>query len=350
MTVNVHGAWNLDPTALQRQKRRINRLKASGVGRATVFVHDECKAALDRLRPHLLDPRKANALVALVSQLDDLTTRSTIAHGPRFSLFRYPGGKSWLVPEVRKWLVSSTIRPSIFVEPFGGGAIAGLTVAAEGLVDKVLLSEIDAGVSAVWRTIFRGREDDVAWLCQRIGDFVVSLENVRTVLDAPTRNLREAAFKTILRNRMQRGGVMAPGAGLLKLGEDRKGLASRWYPETLIKRIEALRGIRGRIKFERADAFEILRRHADDPGAYFFVDPPYTAGGRNAGRRLYENSEIDHQILFSQMASVRGSFMMTYDDVPAVRGMALEHGFRLSTVQMKTTHHKVINELLICKP
>ena len=42
--------------------------------------------------------------------------------------------------------------------------------------------------------------------------------------------------------------------------------------------------------------------------------------------------------------------MLTYHDVPEVRGMALEHGFRVSEVTMKTVHHKVINELLICKP
>jgi DNA adenine methylase len=340
----------LDPTALQRQKRRITRLKANGVGRATVFVHDQCKSALERLRTHFLDPEKADALIALVSQLDALTTKSTIANGRRYSVFRYPGGKSWLMPQIRKWLELSTIRPSIFVEPFAGGATTGLTVAAEGLVDKVLISEIDTNVAAVWKTIFRGRDDDVTWLCQRIAEFVVTLESVRAVLDAPTRNLREVAFKTILRNRTQRGGVMAPGAGLLKLGEDGRGLISRWYPKTLVKRIESLRGIRSRVKFERTDAFEIIKRHADDPGACFFIDPPYTAGGRNAGRRLYANSEIDHQALFSVMASVKGPAMLTYHDVPEVRQMALEHGFRVSEVTMRTVHHKVINELAIFKP
>lgn len=110
-----------------------------------------------------------------------------------------------------------------------------------------------------------------------------------------------------------------------------------------------MRGIRGRIKFENTDGFGIIRRHVDDPGACFFVDPPYTAGGRNAGRRLYTNSEIDHQLLFSLMASVKGSFLMTYHDVPEVRGMAFEHGFNISEVPMKTVHHKVINELLIFK-
>jgi DNA adenine methylase len=143
--------------------------------------------------------------MALAIQLDAVTTRSTIADGQRYSVFRYPGGKSWLIPEVRRWLESSTIRPLLFVEPFAGGAIAGLTVAAEALVDKVLISEIDAGVTAVWKTIFRGREDDVSWLCQRIAEFVVTLENVRVVLDSPTRNLREEAFKTILRNRIRGG-------------------------------------------------------------------------------------------------------------------------------------------------
>jgi hypothetical protein len=108
-----------------------------------------------------------------------------------------PGGKSWLIPEVKKWLELSATQPTVFIEPFAGGAIVGLTVAAEGLVDCVLLSEIDADVASVWKTILRGRDDDVTWLCQRISGFVLTLDDVCGILDSPTRNLREAAFKTI---------------------------------------------------------------------------------------------------------------------------------------------------------
>jgi len=44
---------------------------------------------------------------------------------------------------------------------------------------------------------------------------------------------RDLAFQTILRNRVNRGGILVDGAGRVKHGENGKGLTSRWYPETL---------------------------------------------------------------------------------------------------------------------
>lgn len=76
-----------------------------------------------------------------------------ISQVPHRSPFRYPGGKTWLVPRVRTWLASLPGKPAIFVEPFAGGAIVGLTVGFEGLADHVVLVELDPQVAAVWQTI-----------------------------------------------------------------------------------------------------------------------------------------------------------------------------------------------------
>ncbi|MEN3765552.1 hypothetical protein ABC761_13530 [Salmonella sp. ZASA478] len=62
---------------------------------------------------------------------------------------------------------------------------------------------------------------------------------------------------------------MAAGAGLIKAGEAGRGLKSRWYPETLARRIEVLQSMRQKIKFEQADAFKIIRRYSDDDKAFF---------------------------------------------------------------------------------
>jgi len=340
----------MDATASQRQHRRIERLKEQGVTRSTVLVHDECRPALDSLRTHFVNPEKAEALASLVEQLHGKDKPTNVAQVKHLSPFRYPGGKTWLVPEVRRWLTASKIRPSVFVEPFAGGGIVGLTAAAENLAAQVLLCELDDDVAAVWETIFYGTDAEVAELSKKILDFEVTLENVKTILDSKPRAARTRAFRTIIKNRMQRGGIMAAGAGLVKAGEAGRGLKSRWYPETLAKRIEVLRSIKDRIAFEQEDAFEVVRRYADDPDAFFFIDPPYTAGGKKAGSRLYTHNEIDHEGLFALMASVRGSVMMTYDDAPEVREMAERHGFRVEQVPMKNTHHAIIYELLILKP
>ena len=228
--------------------------------------------------------------------------------------------------------------------------MAGLTVAADVLAEHVFLSELDDHVSAVWQLMFHGDEIDVEWLCNQILGFDVNLQNVRGVLDGNPTSKRERAFRTIVKNRMQRGGIMAAGAGLVKTGEAGRGLKSRWYPETLARRINALRAMRGSITFEQADAFEVIKRYANDANAFFFVDPPYTAGGKEGGKRLYSHNEIDHEGLFALIASVRGSAMLTYDDAPEVRSLADQHRFRVEPVPMKNTHHELIRELLVLKP
>lgn len=340
----------MDTTALARQNRRIARLKKQGVSRTTVLVHEDCRPSLDELRPHFSDPRRAESLVGLVKELREKHEPTNVAQVRQLSPFRYPGGKTWLIPEVRRWVMDSPLKASVFVEPFAGGAMAGLTVAAEGLAERVLLSELDEDVAAVWATIFRGTDNDVRWLKKHILDFDVTLPLVQAVLAKEPKTDRERAFRTIIKNRMQRGGIMAPGAGLVKTGEAGRGLNSRWYPETLAKRIEVLRGLAGTVDFEQEDAFKVVARFKKDPNAFFFVDPPYTAGGKSAGKRLYRYNEIDHDKLFALMASVQGSVMMTYDEAPEVRKLAKTHGFRVERIPMKNTHHAIIHELLILKP
>lgn len=340
----------MDATAQRRQQTRLQRLKQRGITPSTVLVHENCRPVLDSLRPHLVDAAHVDKLAALIDELHEKTGPTNVAKVRHLSPFRYPGGKTWLVPEVRQWLLCAERRPSVFVEPFAGGAIVGLTVGAEDLADAVHLCELDQDVAAVWEAIFHGTDADVAYLTSSIAKFDVTLANVREILDGKPRALRKRAFRTIIKNRMQRGGIMAAGAGLVKKGEAGRGLNSRWYPETLVKRIDALRTIRSRIAFHCGDAFEYVRRWADDPGAFFFVDPPYTAGGKRAGARLYAHNAIDHEALFALMASVRGSVMMTYDDAPEVHALARQHGFRVERVPMKTTHHAVMHELLILKP
>lgn len=339
-----------DASALVRQKRRLKRLKEQGVTRSTVLVHERCRPALDVLRPHLIDDSKASALKKLLLDFQEKAEPTNVAQVRQLSPFRYPGGKTWLVPEIRKWLLSSKDTPSVFVEPFAGGAMAGLTVASDKLAKKVVLSELDADVAAVWSTLFTGTDDDVVWLCDSITTFKVSLTKVKEILASEPRSDKGRAFRTIIKNRMNRGGIMAAGAGLVKAGENGKGLHSRWYPETLATRIKLIRAMKGRVLFEVADAFEVVRRYTADSNAFFFVDPPYTAGGKQAGKRLYTHSEVDHPALFALMASVRGSVMMTYDDSSEVRLLAKEYGFRIAEVPMKNTHHEVIRELLILKP
>ena len=338
----------MDTTALDRQNRRLERLRLEGISRSTVFVHEECREALNALRPLLLNPLQAPLIQQVLFEAQERTQPTNVANVAILSPFRYPGGKTWLVPELRRWL--SIIRPtSIFVEPFAGGASCSLMVAAENRADMVVLGELDADVVSVWQSIFCKERADIQWLCKRILTFDVNETNVREVLVKTHKSKRERAWRTIIRNRMQRGGILAPGAGLIKSGQNGRGLSSRWYPETLVKRMTFLQNLHDRVQVVQMDAFDLIALHKGNKNATFLIDPPYTAAGKKAGERLYTHHAIDHEKLFSVMSKVKGAVMMTYDDTPEVCAMSERYGFAISRVPMKSTHHQVHKELVITK-
>jgi len=269
-----------------------------------------------------------------------------VASVPQRSPFRYPGGKSWLIPRFRAWIRSLASRPALLVEPFAGGGAIGLTAAMEGLAERVLLGELDPDVAAVWRTLLEG---DFNALIDRIMRFEMSRSEVIKAVDRPTRDDLDLAFRTLLRNRVQRGGILAPGASLIRTGENGRGIACRWYPQTLARRIRAIAQVRDRLRFIEGDGLELIARFETDPGAAFFIDPPYTAGGKRAGRRLYAFNALDHERLFALLAAARGPALITYDDAPEPRALARRHGFAVRRVPMANTHHSRLVELLIMK-
>lgn len=267
-----------------------------------------------------------------------------VASIPQRSPFRYPGGKTWLVPRIRQWLSSQSIRPAELIEPFAGGGIVSLTAAAEQLAGHVTMVELDEDVAAVWETILNGEGEALA---REIAAYQLTPEAVEQTLARTGGTTREHAFRTILKNRVNRGGILAPGAGLVKRGENGKGLASRWYPQTLRRRILDIITIKDRISFIRGDGLAVLRQYAERADAAFFIDPPYTAAGKKAGSRLYTHSTLNHDELFRVATMLAGDFLMTYDDTEEVRQLAKWYGLDILLVPMKNTHHAKMSELLI---
>ena len=110
-----------------------------------------------------------------------------------------------------------------------------------------------------------------------------------------------------------------------------------------------------RIDFRETDGLKLLEEYfADcdgdviaDPSTVIFVDPPYTIGGKRAGRRLYTHNEIDHARLFEMLARSGSDFLMTYDKTCEIIRLSEQFGFHAVRVLMKNTHHATIPELII---
>lgn len=262
-----------------------------------------------------------------------------VASVPQRSPFRYPGGKTWLIPTVRNWLKQNS-QAKMLIEPFAGGGIVSLTAAFENLANHIIMMEIDEEISSVWENILNENNE---WLAKKILHFNLNPDNIKDELENPNKTSKDLAFCTILKNRIFHGGILAKGSGLIKNGENGKGLLSRWYPRTLHDRIKSIEFIKQKIEFQQGDAFEIIEKNLNNVDPYFFIDPPYTV----AGKRLYNYFDIDHHRLFSLTAQLKGKFMLTYDDTAEIRKLADAYHLMYKTIQMKTTHHLKKYEIII---
>jgi DNA adenine methylase len=263
---------------------------------------------------------------------------------PQRSPFRYPGGKTWFVPTFREWMSRFHPKPKMLIEPFAGGGIISLTALFENHVYGAVMVELDEDVAAVWQSVIDG---EGPWLAARILSFNLSRESVISELSNSAVETKERAFQTILKNRTFHGGVLAKGSGLIKLGENGRGIRSRWYPKTLAKRILNLEKVSKRIDFRSEDGLKVMRDFSDREDAIFFIDPPYTAGGKKAGKRLYKYCDIDHEELFTICEALKGDFLITYDNADEVKELARNHGFSMRQIPMKNTHHAEMQELVI---
>ena len=264
---------------------------------------------------------------------------------PQRSPLRYPGGKTWLVPHIREWLART--EPTVLVEPFAGGGIVSLTAVMEELVDRCIMIEIDHDVAAFWHVVLR----DGTTLAERVRQFKLTRERVSKLASRGMRGLVEHGFRTLVLNRTRKSGILAPGASFTKNGENGKGIQSRWYPDTLAARLEAIQEYADKITFCEADGMQLLEPliHGWGRSAAVFLDPPYTAGGKRAGARLYAHNDIDHAGLFETIARRSSNFLMTYDCAPEIVDLVRRHRFHAVSVQMKNAHHNHLSELVITR-
>lgn len=265
-----------------------------------------------------------------------------VASVPQRSPLRYPGGKTWLVPHVRHWLARGC---DLLIEPFVGGGIVSLTAVMEGLAKRALMVDLDRDVAAFWRAALMHGDE----LADRVMAFQATRETVRELEQTTPVTVLDHGFRTLVLNRTRRGGVLAPGASLTRNGENGSGVASRWYPDTLAGRLNVIAEHADRITFCEGDGEAMLAVTADIAGVRLFVDPPYTAGGKRAGSRLYAHNTVDHARIFSVLAEAEADFLMTYDCCDEVLGLVHQHGFHAATVEMRNGHNRSAMELVITR-
>ena len=244
------------------------------------------------------------------------------------SPLRYPGGKTALARFIAKTVELNRLSGCSYSEPFAGGAGAALRLLQENVVSEIHLNDLDPRISAFWTAALNDTE--------RFADAIMSVpvtiqewKKQREICQsADLGKVFELGFSTFYLNRCNRSGIIlgaAPIGGYAQTGEWK--IDSRFYRETLVKRILAIGKMREQIFITNMDArdflVESLSMKREQDNAFVYLDPPYYSNGSRLYMNSYKNQ--DHQKL-AQYIKKQDQFawIMSYDDTNSIRELYKE--------------------------
>lgn len=238
------------------------------------------------------------------------------------SPLRYPGGKAPLADFFESAIGSLGLTKPTYVEPYAGGAGAGLDLLYRGVVGRIVINDLDISIYACWDSMVYKTEDFLRRLERTplsVGEWKRQREIYRR-RDEEGLDRLDLGFATFYLNRTNRSGVLRGGiiGGLDQAGTYK--LDARYNKETLRHRIEQLAEHRSRISVTHQDGLARLRHWLPKPNVFAYVDPPYY----DKGSFLYLNSfnEKQHQDLATLLNSqARANWILTYDMAAAIMAM-----------------------------
>lgn len=250
--------------------------------------------------------------------LAEFGRRSKDRHGAGCTPFRYPGGKAFLSDLLQERIKAAGDGITTYAEGYAGGAGAAVELLARGVVERVILNDFDRRVYAAWWAILHETERFV----EKIRSTETTVEKWYEYRSLVERNSRDAdlfelGFATYFLNRTNRSGIII-GAGPIG-GYNQTGkwlIDARWYPDTMVRRIEWLGDRRDSIILHNDDGLSFLKSFDEKSASetFFFIDPPYV----QAGAKLYMNAmnDLKHRDLaeFLTQSGTLRHWLVTYDD------------------------------------
>lgn len=232
--------------------------------------------------------------------------------GPFLSPLRYPGGKARLAPYLARVLASQSVVIDTYCEPYAGGAGAGLQLLTDGHVERLIINDLNPGISAFWRSVFF----NTAAFLDALEACVVDLDNWHqqraTYLAPQGQDDLALGFATFFLNRTNRSGILnaRPIGGLEQTGNWL--IDARFNKADLARRIESLSQLAGRVDVRQERAIELLRTlNRRKRPILLYVDPPYVV----PGEELYmaDHSWSEHEKLEQVLTKSPHPWLLTYD-------------------------------------
>lgn len=267
-----------------------------------------------------------------------------------YSPLRYPGGKSKIAPLIRLIIEKTGSSDITYIEPFAGGAGVALSLLIEGVVDQVVINDYDKAIYSFWRALKETPQE----LIDLIEHTPLTIDEWKHQKDIySTQNKRysvELGFAAFYLNRTNRSGILSAGpiGGYNQTGN--YGMDARFNRDALIGRIQEIAKYKSQIvvynKEIRSFISGVIPKY--QANAFVYFDPPYFENGQ----RLYKNffSPTDHtDIALSIINGVNCPWVITYDDVPELRGIYSNYVQRHYNLNYSAANKGKGSEIIIFK-
>ncbi|BAR04668.1 hypothetical phage protein [Parascardovia denticolens DSM 10105 = JCM 12538] len=263
----------------------------------------------------------------------------TLTNGSRTPL-RYPGGKGKVTRFVGHLLEINHVDGT-YIEPFAGGAGVAINLLLAGYVRRIIINDLDPGVSAFWRTLTQEKNKLVREIKEVPFDSHTSLDEFtasdreqywerihnRYLYDR-NRSQADIAFDFFMLNRMNVSGILKGGPIGGHSQNGAYNIGARFSKEALIRRIELIANRSNAITVLNDEGSHFCDKLFDGriPGAhcdntFMFVDPPYYKQGQN----LYNAYATDrmHKLIAEKLQDkgAEWKWIVTYDDAQYIRNI-----------------------------
>ena len=252
------------------------------------------------------------------------------------SPLRYPGGKARMAGYLGDMFLSQSgmMDIEIWIEPFAGGAGAGLALLAADVVSAIWLIERNPALAAFWRY---ASSDPTSFACRveqlttpTLSDWHSARDVVADADAGGHVDDETLGFAAFVINRCSRSGIIAPNVGPMG-GQAQTGrwrVDSRWNGPALADRFRRLATFGSGIRVIEADAIDYISGLSDSgfgDEVMLLCDPPYVCDGP----RLYRHSftTADHLSLAMTLRASSVRWALTYDANPLV--LHLYDGLRI---------------------
>jgi DNA adenine methylase len=242
------------------------------------------------------------------------------------SPLRYPGGKARFTDFIWESIVASGENPTVFVEPFCGGAGASIALLEMGRVPLIALNDVDPLVASFWKIVFgksRKRRDDIDWLVGNIESTDLSIAEWKRQKALRPSSIREAAWKCLYLNRTSFNGILHKAGPIGGWEQKNRTLEARFNREKLSRRVVELYDMRDQVERVYNTGWrQFCAQYRNNKKSYIYLDPPYYHRAEQLYGYLLNKST--HLSLRNYLIEMTAPWMLSYDDAPEVRSLYSE--------------------------